>query len=241
MGEPIHADSRPGWHARERLFVYPRVSGRLAFTAVVTDWDGASSRAVPDARIARSRARVLATTYELLTESGLAGVTIDDIARRSGVAKTTIYRHWSDRSDLLLEACSTLAPGPAIPDTGTLSEDLRLLLRTIRDDLQQAWASVLPSIVDAAERDPLVRSLQSSLHERYAAPFDTVLRRARERDEPVGSLVAAQPVAMLIGALYYRRWFSREPLDERALEDLQVVVGALLNTPAKAADGAKPK
>lgn len=170
----------------------------------------------------------MAATYELLTESGLSGVTVDDIARRSGVAKTTIYRHWPDRSGLLLEACSTLAPVPSIPDTGTLGEDLRVLLRTVRDDLQQSWASVLPSIVDAAERDPLVRSLQSMLHERYAAPFDAVLRRARERGEPTGSMIAAQPVAVLVGALYYRRWFSREPLDDSALEELQVVIGALL-------------
>lgn len=48
-----------------------------------------------DARVRHSREIVMATTYELLAEEGLAGVTVDAIARRSGVAKTTIYRHWA--------------------------------------------------------------------------------------------------------------------------------------------------
>ena len=46
-----------------------------------------------DVRVRHSKEVVMATTYELLSEGGLASVTVDAVARRSGVAKTTIYRH----------------------------------------------------------------------------------------------------------------------------------------------------
>jgi AcrR family transcriptional regulator len=47
----------------------------------------------PDPRVERSRRAVLETTFELLYESGVGGFSVDEVARRSGVAKTTIYRH----------------------------------------------------------------------------------------------------------------------------------------------------
>ena len=57
-----------------------------------------------DPRVARSRAAVLAATVDLLGELGHAGTTVEAIAERSGVAKTTIYRHWPSRAPLLIDA-----------------------------------------------------------------------------------------------------------------------------------------
>ena len=54
-----------------------------------------SAKAAPDPRVLVSRERVLTATLDLLVEAGLGELTIDDISRRSGVAKTTIYRHWA--------------------------------------------------------------------------------------------------------------------------------------------------
>ncbi|KHF34924.1 Bacterial regulatory protein, tetR family [Paenibacillus sp. P1XP2] len=59
------------------------------------------SERVPSAkmnsRVERSRHNVLTTAFELLSEGGVNGFTVDEVARRSGVAKTTIYRHWPTR------------------------------------------------------------------------------------------------------------------------------------------------
>ncbi len=85
-----------------------------------------SDQAAPDPRVLISRERVLTATLDLLTETGLGELTIDDISRRSGVAKTTIYRHWPNRSALVIDACSRMIDGAgALPDTGTLYGDLR--------------------------------------------------------------------------------------------------------------------
>src|ERR1700731_4406915 len=114
------------------------------------------------ARVQRSKEAVLATTYELMAEEGIGGVSIDEVSRRSGVAKTTIYRHWPTRSALLLDACSQLTPRPQAPDSGSLHGDLTGLALMVAQRLQTGrWSSVIPSIIDAAERDPEIAELHS--------------------------------------------------------------------------------
>jgi AcrR family transcriptional regulator len=162
-----------------------------------------------------SRERVLQATLDLLTQTGLSGLTIDEIARHSGVAKTTIYRHWPSRSAIVVDACLRMSDGDEPPpDTGSLRADVTAILTELAGLLLTArWSSILPSIVDAAERDEQIADVHSRLQNWHAAPLREVLRRAAERgDIPPGSDLSAIAAA-LRGPLYYRRWFSREPLD----------------------------
>lgn len=167
-----------------------------------------------DERVEQSKKAVLAATYELLTKSGLGGVSVDEVSRRSGVAKTTIYRHWASRESLLLDACSQLSTRPPVPDTGKLRTDLETLAAGAAVRLQQPWATVLPSIVDAAERDNDLAKLQSGIHAQMRGAFVTVVERAQERGELPRTHDARELVASIIGPILYRRFFSRETLDE---------------------------
>jgi AcrR family transcriptional regulator len=169
-----------------------------------------------DERVRRSKEAVLAAANELLSETGLGGVSVDAVSRRSGVAKTTIYRHWPSRSALLLEACSKLGSRPEAPDTGSLRGDLTVLAMYLARQLQSArWATALPSIIDAAERDPEIAELQSRLHAGFLAPFRSVVERAQERGELSRSQGPSEVVAAIVGPLFFRRWFSREALDDK--------------------------
>src|ERR1700677_4626616 len=95
-----------------------------------------------DKRVIRSKELVLKETYTLLSQGGISGVSVDEISRRSGVAKTTIYRHWPSRSALLLDACSQIGAPQPVPDTGSLSGDLRVLTETLANGLRTAtWPS----------------------------------------------------------------------------------------------------
>ena len=108
-----------------------------------------SGKAAPDPRVLVSRERVLTATLDLLVEAGLGELTIDDISRRSGVAKTTIYRHWAGRSALVIDACSRLTDGQeAPPDTGSLDGDLRAVLTGIADLLEGNRAVVVHPALD---------------------------------------------------------------------------------------------
>lgn len=167
-----------------------------------------------DSRVERSKRSVMAATVRLLDESGVGGFSIDEVVRRSGVAKTTIYRHWPDRNALVLDACSQLTEEQEIPDTGSLHGDLTATLTSIADLLETAnWSAVLPSIIDAAERDPEFANVHSQIQRGHAAPLRKILERAADRGEAPPSGDHATIIAMLLGPLFYRRWFSREPID----------------------------
>jgi AcrR family transcriptional regulator len=174
-----------------------------------------------DSRVERSRQAVLAATFELLYDGGVGGLSVDEVARRSGVAKTTIYRHWPNREALVIDACNRISGEHDIPDTGALQGDLKAILTNIAHQLQTAnWSSVLPSIVDIAEREPEFADLHSQIQHGHAAPLRQVLMRAIDKNELSPSADLATIVAALLGPLFYRRWFSREPIDEQFVDTI---------------------
>lgn len=174
-----------------------------------------------DARVRRSRSAVLDTTAALMVERGFGGTTVDEISRRSGVAKTTIYRHWPTRADLLRDAGARLETPLATPDTGSLDGDITALMLQLAKALRSAkWAAVLPSVIDAAERDADIAAMYSELQKGFSAPFLEVLRRAETNGELPKSADHSVLVAALTGALFYRRWFSREPITSAFVSDL---------------------
>ncbi|WP_010219926.1 TetR/AcrR family transcriptional regulator [Sphingomonas sp. PAMC 26621] len=166
-----------------------------------------------DKRIQRSKAAVLASTYALLSEGGIGGVSMDEVSRRSGVSKTTIYRHWPSRSALLLTACATIGSPSEVPDTGSLKGDLDALVTDLAEQLRSAkWPAILPSIMDAAERDAEVATLHATLHAALMTPFLTVAERAQARGDFPAGVTPAEMTALVVGPLFYQRWFSKEPI-----------------------------
>jgi AcrR family transcriptional regulator len=178
-------------------------------------------------QVLRSKAAVLKTTFELLTENGLGGVSVDEVAQRSGVAKTTIYRHWASRTELLLDACSKLGAKFDAPDTGSLKGDVLQIASGIAARLRaKNYSSVMPSVIDAAERDGQIAALHAKIHADTLAPLYAVLERGKRKGELPRNCATADVVAAVVGPLFYRRWFSREPLDDRFVKG--VVARALV-------------
>lgn len=172
-------------------------------------------------RVERSRHTVLTTAFELLSEGGVASFTVDEVARRSGVAKTTIYRHWPTREALVIDACSRMIAEQEAPDTGSLEGDVTTILLEIAHLLPTAnWSFVLPSIVDTAERNPEFAEIHSRIQRGHAAPLREVLQRAADRGELSAHADVSTIVAALLGPLFYRRWFSREPIDDQFVESI---------------------
>ncbi|MFH9575538.1 TetR/AcrR family transcriptional regulator [Streptomyces sp. NPDC017454] len=106
----------------------------------------APDRQHPDAtrRSQRSRRAIYSAALELVAEVGYPRTTIEGIATRAGVGKQTIYRWWSSKADVLLEAFLDLGEqavqtggeqDPGIPDTGDLAADLKSVLRATVDEL----------------------------------------------------------------------------------------------------------
>jgi AcrR family transcriptional regulator len=163
-----------------------------------------------DARKLRSRDRVMAAARELLLESGREGATIDGIAARSGVAKTTIYRQWPSRGALLLDLL-TGATAPEPPEeTGSLAGDVAAFARGLAAELSDpfraaALGALLTGAPGAAGGDEL-GELRRRVTDERQGHARRIVRRATARGELPPRTDAAELVRLVAGPVLYRRF-----------------------------------
>jgi AcrR family transcriptional regulator len=175
------------------------------------------------------KAASLAAAYELLIEAGIGGVSFEEVSRRSGVAKTTIYRYWPTRSSLLFDAVMEFAPRLEVPATGSAEGDLTALALDLARHLQAGgWSSAMPTIIDAGERDHDAAEFQSRTHAGMISGFSAIAAAAQERGELDSSTDVSELTAAIVGPIFYRRWFSRQELDDAFVRG---VVQRALRTP----------
>ena len=162
-----------------------------------------------DPRVRRSRAAVIGTTLSLLAERGIAGTTIEAVAERSGVAKTTIYRQWESQPALVLDAFASVLRPPADPDTGTLRGDLVELHTGFATALTTGPATGLMfALIDAAERDPAFARLhRQEAAGRHALILEVITRGIRRGELPAGT-DPAEVLDLMAGPIFHRRAVS---------------------------------
>src|SRR5262245_58099564 len=118
-----------------------------------------------------ARAKMLTTATELVLEVGVAGFSVDEVARRSGVAKTTIYRHFPSAKELLVAALDRNLTPPPVPDTGTLRGDIVAYLESVRPLFADVTLrNLFFEVFVAAARDPELRKLHETLMRARAGP-----------------------------------------------------------------------
>ena len=167
-------------------------------------------------RSRRAETAILEATIALLGELGFGGLTIDGIAARAGVGKATIYRHWSSKAEVAVEAFRAFIPPLDDPDTGSFAEDVRLVLHQIADGLSHSpLAGILPSLVEAAERDPEVERLFKDFGAARRAVFRGVFARAAERGELREGLDADVAIDLLVGPIFTRRLITRAAITKK--------------------------
>ncbi|MEV6769453.1 TetR/AcrR family transcriptional regulator [Nocardia sp. NPDC051030] len=163
---------------------------------------------------------MLAATVDELSERGYAAFTVDNVAQRAGVHKTTVYRRWPDRDSLITDALAdSVAAEIPMPDTGSIEDDLRALARSL-----VAWinspsgravlavmlspAADLPSPPDATRhvfRDRIRRALP-------------IVTRAATRGEIPSGTDPAELVKTLVAPIYLRVLITREPVNDETAD-----------------------
>jgi AcrR family transcriptional regulator len=108
---------------------------------------------------------VLRATVELLAETGYPGLLVSAIAERAGTSKPAIYRRWPSKAHLVHEAVFPIGAATAIPDTGSLPDDLHeIVRRTMAVLTTPAARAALPGLVGEIAADP---TLHSTLLQRF--------------------------------------------------------------------------
>lgn len=179
-------------------------------------------RARPGGRAAAVVAAVRKAAFELLAERGYEAVEIPDIASRAGVNRTTIYRRWPTKSELLLDIMlEEMQAKVPTPDTGSFEGDLAELLtsiaRVLADPAMRGLFHVMGMRADSD--DQTAKAREEFWSERFAASGQ-IVTRAIARGE-VGEGVSAR-AALELGAapLFYRILILGEPVDHRAAADI---------------------
>jgi AcrR family transcriptional regulator len=184
-----------------------------------------------DPRVARSRRTVLEAAVAVLAESGYGAFTIDAVARRSGVARSTIYRLWPGRAELIDDALNTLNVQPDEPvDTPRQArEAVRGLVRHLDVGLNDGpVAACLPALIDGAERDAGIRRLHHGQNERRRTRLAAAIGEATGRAEDADLLAHA-----LAGAVIYARLMTGRRLSGAQLDRLVDLVLAESKTPVE--------
>ena len=155
----------------------------------------------PIPRGERARERVLRAALEVLADRGMPGFTMEAVARRAGASKATVYRHWTSRATLLVDALELASEPFPRPSTGQLRTDLIELISRLEALVDvPPFARLMAAFIDAAERDPTLWALHAHITERR------------------GDIAAAADIELAIdllaGPAFYRRFIAHRPFPE---------------------------
>ncbi len=183
------------------------------------------TRAPGRPRSAAAHRTILETTIRVLAEHGFAGFTIVEVAERAGVSTATIYRRWSAKTPLILEALSSVILPTAIPDTGSTIGDLVAFLRErLATSRGVIFTQVIPVLAAEAARDPeLAASFHAVQAPARAAAFAIFARGIARGDLPP-TLDQELALDLLLGPITYRLLVSGAAFDEALAEPIVAAV-----------------
>jgi AcrR family transcriptional regulator len=172
----------------------------------------------PGGRTARVRGDVLAAVEAELAEHGYDGLTIDGVAARSGVHRTTVYRRWKTVAGLLVDLLRAGLDDAWEPaDTGSLEEDLIKLNREVQAALTER-PSITQAVIAASFRTPeAAEALTAFWADRYRRSA-VVVRRAVVRGEVDPATDPQEVVMMATAPLYHQLVLLRQPLSRVAAD-----------------------
>ena len=192
-------------------------------------------QAVGRPRSARAHQAVLDAALALFQEGGYPAVTIEAVAARSGVAKTTIYRSWPRRAtfmvELLLKIAAEAAPPPSGPDP---IQALRTELHLVAGAADALPGRILMALLGEAQNDPEVRdALREGLFNPRRRATGEVIRKAQEQGAIRGDVPPLLAVDLMFGPLFYRRFLRQEPATEEFLKQtFELALAGLAPRPA---------
>ena len=166
-------------------------------------------------RSAESHQAILRATLELLVVEGLQGLSIESIAQRAGVGKTTIYRHWKSKEEIVAEAVSNLHAELPVADTGSARDDFLALADHLvkLSESRGGGADVLARLLgEASGDDRLHQIFTANLVEPRRAAVRAILTRGIERGELRDDVDIELMIDLLVGPNIYRMLIEQQSL-----------------------------
>lgn len=163
--------------------------------------------------------RVLTAALRELARVGYAALTIDEVATAAGVNKTTVYRRWPTRSDLVIAALrSVTESGLSFESTGDVRADLVAMARQSVALLSSPEGISIARTLVAEGADPELRALARSIRKQQERAAFAVVEAAKARGELDPELPPEVLLGSVFGAILHRRLLMHEPVDDAFVE-----------------------
>jgi AcrR family transcriptional regulator len=171
-----------------------------------------------DARVARTRDAVMQAAMELLVEGGPSALTVDAVVARSGVAKSTVYRHWADRDALVADVFNVCAPQLVEPDAGLPFEVAlrQLVVGALELMTDERWKRLVPALLLLKSEKSAIAALDDQMNRDQADVIGNVLQRGVDegvlRPEVADDLPLA--ITLLVGPVLMAGLIEVVPVDQ---------------------------
>ena len=197
---------------------------------------GRASRGLPGASLTSREEQLLAATLQVLSETGYDKLTVDQVVARAHASKTTVYRRWPSKADLVGAAFAHRTRGEfgIPPDTGTLRGDLLALAETIAT-VADEYGRIIAGILAAGERSPQLRELLAKdLYDQRRGQVLGVLHRAVARGEINPEVISDDIWDVLPAYIMFRVLQHNRPVPAGTLRALveEVLIPSLTRLPA---------
>lgn len=199
------------------------LAGMVAAMQSRTSTTAAAHRTGGRPRSATADAAILEATRQGLVELGWSKLTLGAVATRAGVAKTTLYRRWAGKSELVVDAVAELFDELELPDRGSLAADIEgvVLQFAVLLGRPETKTALMAVVAESTRDEPLRHRIRTSIVDRQKRLVLAGRERAQERGELPAEpdSAAAGRTADLIfdviaGAVVHRALVSAEPVDE---------------------------
>jgi AcrR family transcriptional regulator len=184
------------------------------------------------------RQLILKTACELLVERGIAAMTMEEVAARAGVAKTTVYRRWPTKGALAIEGFLTdMSVRLRYDDSGSAIEDVKSQLKRVAETFKSPMGKVISGLIAEAQRDPetLTAFVNGYVLQRRSTTA-ALFKRAIDRGELRPDIDIDLAIDLFYAPIYYRMLMGLEIYDSEKIERLVDAIMRGLNGEFKQAD-----
>lgn len=174
---------------------------------------------------------ILDAAYELLMEVGYAQLTIEGVAARAGVGKPTIYRRWSSKARLVMDAfLAAVNPELSFPDTGSVKEDIKQQMQKLVKIMNTPRGQVIATLIGGGQTDPeIIEAFRANWLSPRRFDCSQVIKKGIERGELRSDVDIEAVIDALYSPLFYRLLLKHAPLTEDFVDKLINIVMPGLN------------
>jgi AcrR family transcriptional regulator len=187
-------------------------------------------RATIDPRIERSQQLILRAALDELGDAGYGAFTIESVAARAGVGKSTIYRHWSNKLALITDAFLTFheQQGPDL-ESGKPRDRVERIIRHVADVVAgSTFSACIPALIDGAERDRDLRKFHHRFQTEARRPLIDVIAEGVAAGDFPNHIDPELAAFALLGTIFFRRLMTSTPFEpERTSELIDTVLAGV--------------